>query len=54
MKKIMNKLVPFMLVFALMFAFGADVSAETVQQADAIEIATAEDLLAINENLTGH
>ena len=54
MKKIINKLVPFMLVFALMFALGANVSAETVQQTDVIEIASAEDLLSMNQNLTGH
>ena len=54
MKKVINKLVPFVLAFALIFAFSTNVSAETVQKTDIIEISSAEDLMAINQNLSGH
>ena len=54
MKKIINKLIPILLAFALMFVLGAGISAETVQQTDVIEISSVEELMAINQNLSGH
>ena len=54
MKKVINKFVPFVLALAMVFVFGTNVSAETAQKTDVIEISSAEDLMAINQNLSGH
>ena len=54
MKKIINKLIPILLAFALMFVLGAGISAETLQQTDVIEISSVGELMAINQNLSGH
>ena len=55
MKEIISKLLPFMLAFAVMLSFGAYAKAETTaQQTDVIEISSAEELNAINQNLSGH
>ena len=54
MRKIVNKLVPIMLAFAMMITLGTFVKAETSSQTDVIEVTTAEELLAINDNLAGH
>ncbi len=54
MNKVVSKLLPMMMAFVLMFTFGTYTKAETAQQTDVTEIATAEDLLAINRNLSGH
>ena len=54
MRKIVNKLVLIMLAFAMMITLGTFVKAETSSQTDVIEVTTAEELLAINDNLAGH
>ena len=46
MKKIVNKLVPIMLAFAMMITFGTLVKAETPAQTDGIENTVAETAFA--------
>ncbi len=54
MKKVIRKLIPVLLAFALLAALGTGVRAETAQQADVIEISSAEELAAINQNPSGN
>ena len=54
MKKVVSRLLPVMLAFALVISFGSCVKAETAQQTDVTEIASAEDLAKISGNLSGH
>ena len=51
MKRIFNKLIPFLLVFALMFAFGASTKAETVPDEAAAAAALLEDIKGTYEPL---
>ena len=53
MQRIVNKLIPFMLAFALLITFSGVSRAEAVPETDVIEVDTAEELAAINENLDG-
>ena len=53
-KQIFSRLLPFLTAFVFMFALGTYAEAETAQQTDVIAISSAEELAAINENLSGH
>jgi hypothetical protein len=54
MRKIFVKMLPFVLACMLMIVYGVCAKCEAAQQEDVIEISTAEDLIAINQNLSGH
>ncbi len=54
MRKIFVKMLPFVLACMLMIVYGVCAKGEAAQQEDVIEISTAEDLIAINQNLSGH
>ncbi len=54
MRKALNKLVPVMLALIMLVTAGTFAKAETATQTEVVEIATAEELLAINGNLGGN
>ena len=52
--RIISRLFPVLMAFMLLLSFGGSAEAETAVMTDVIEISSAEELSAINQNLSGH